>query len=126
MIAFSYIHFNTILMIFLICNSNLVTANSRPLDDIASFKKRHGVHVDKVDDVQILLSGEMVKKNYWQIDVKVSDFARCVDIHRKPSYDPCELFMDPNIPAIKLKLAGKLLKKKLGYRTLIDVIPLDN
>ena len=107
-------------------DSNLLTANSRLLDDIASFKKRHGVHIDKVDGVQILPSGEIVKNTFWQTDAKAPDFARCVDIHRKPGYDPCELFRDPNIPGIKLKLVGKLLKKKLGYRTLMDVIPLDN
>ena len=25
------------------------------------------------------------------------DFARTVDIHRKPGYDPCELFFDPKL-----------------------------
>jgi len=63
---------------------------------------------------------------YWQTDTKAPDFARCVDIHRKPGYDPCELFMDPKISAVKFKLAMKLVKKKLGYRTLMDVIPLDH
>ena len=31
------------------------------------------------------------------------DFARTVDIHRKPSYDPVELFLDPAIPFPRLK-----------------------
>ncbi|MDB6124150.1 MAG: type phosphodiesterase/nucleotide pyrophosphatase [Pedosphaera sp.] len=62
---------------------------------------------------------------YWFDDVKAPDFARCVDIHRKPGYDPVELFLDPKIPAVKLKIAWKLLKKKLGFRMLMDVIPLD-
>jgi hypothetical protein len=48
-----------------------------------------------------------------------------VDIHRKPGYDPVELFLDPKISAVKLKIAWKLLKKKLGFRMLMDVIPLD-
>ena len=47
--------------VLIFVDSNLLTANSRLLDDIASFKKRHGVHVDKVGDVQILPSGEIVK-----------------------------------------------------------------
>jgi predicted AlkP superfamily pyrophosphatase or phosphodiesterase len=62
---------------------------------------------------------------YWLDDRKAPDFARCVDIHRKPGYDPVELFLDPKIPAVKLKIAWRLLQKKLGFRMLMDVIPLD-
>ena len=62
---------------------------------------------------------------YWLDDAKAPDFARCVDIHRKPGYDPVELFLDPKIPAVKLKIAWRLLRKKLGFRMLMDVIPLD-
>ncbi|MHC4325249.1 MAG: alkaline phosphatase family protein, partial [Planctomycetota bacterium] len=64
--------------------------------------------------------------NYWLDDSKAPDFARTVDIHRKPGYDPCELFVDPAIRNPKLKIALKLMKKKLGFRTLIDVIPIDS
>jgi predicted AlkP superfamily pyrophosphatase or phosphodiesterase len=62
---------------------------------------------------------------YWDDDRKAPDFARCVDIHRKYGYDPVELFLDPELSAPKLRLAWKLLRKKLGFRTLMDVIPLD-
>lgn len=62
---------------------------------------------------------------YWDDDAKAPDFARSVDIHRKYGYDPVELFVDPRIAAPKLKIAAKLLRKKLGFRTLMDVIPLD-
>ena len=62
---------------------------------------------------------------YWMEDRRAPDFARCVDIHRKPGYDPVELFLDPKLRSPKLKVAGKLLKKKLGFRMLMDVIPLD-
>jgi predicted AlkP superfamily pyrophosphatase or phosphodiesterase len=62
---------------------------------------------------------------YWLDDALAPDFARCVDIHRKPGYDPVELFIDPNITLPKLKIVGKLLKKKLGFRMLMDLIPLD-
>lgn len=62
---------------------------------------------------------------YWLEDGRAPDFARCVDIHRKPGYDPVELFLDPKIPAVKLKIAWRLLQKKLGFRMLMDVIPLD-
>jgi predicted AlkP superfamily pyrophosphatase or phosphodiesterase len=62
---------------------------------------------------------------YWEEDRKAPDFARCVDIHRKYGYDPVELFVDPAIALPKAKIVGKLLKKKLGFRMLMDVIPLD-
>ena len=62
---------------------------------------------------------------YWLDDDLAPDFARCVDIHRKPGYDPCELFLDPEISLPKLKIAKFLLKKKLGLRALLEVIPLD-
>ncbi len=62
---------------------------------------------------------------YWEDDAKAPDFARCIDIHRKPGYDPVELFLDPDIALPKAKIAGFLLRKKLGMRALLDVIPLD-
>ncbi len=62
---------------------------------------------------------------YWLDDRKAPDFARTVDIHRKPGYDPCELFFDPDLSAPRLRAMFKLLKKKLGFRMLMDLIPLD-
>ena len=62
---------------------------------------------------------------YWLDDARAPDFARTVDIHRKPGYDPVELFLDPKIPLVKLKIAWRLLQKNLGLRMLMDVIPLD-
>ncbi|MBT8236117.1 MAG: alkaline phosphatase family protein [Bacteroidia bacterium] len=61
---------------------------------------------------------------YWQDDKKAPDFARCVDIHRKPGYDPVELFTNPKDPFVSLKVIWKLIRKKLGFRTLMNVIPL--
>ena len=62
---------------------------------------------------------------YWLEDARAPDFARTVDIHRKPGYDPAELFLDPKIRLPQLKIAWRLLQKKLGFRMLMDVIPLD-
>ncbi len=62
---------------------------------------------------------------YWLNDARAPDFARTVDIHRKPGYDPVELFIDPALRFPKLKVARRLLQKKLGFRMLMDVIPLD-
>ena len=62
---------------------------------------------------------------YWLEDARAPDFARCVDIHRKPGYDPVELFLDPKLKLIPLQIGWRLLKKKLGFRMLMDLIPLD-
>src|SRR5690606_27003303 len=62
---------------------------------------------------------------YWLDDAKAPDFARTVAIHAKPGYDPVEGFADPNIKFLKAKVGMKVLKKKLGFRYLMDVIPLD-
>jgi predicted AlkP superfamily pyrophosphatase or phosphodiesterase len=62
---------------------------------------------------------------YWLDDRRAPDFARTVDIHRKPGYDPCELFFDPQLVWPKGRALGRLVQKKLGFRTLFDVIPLD-
>jgi predicted AlkP superfamily pyrophosphatase or phosphodiesterase len=62
---------------------------------------------------------------FWPDDDRAPDYARTVDIHRKPGYDPCELFFDPKLWWPKGRVAWRLLQKKLGFRTLFDVIPLD-
>jgi predicted AlkP superfamily pyrophosphatase or phosphodiesterase len=62
---------------------------------------------------------------FWQDDSKAPDYARTVDIHRKPGYDPAELFVDPALTAPRLTVAATLAKKALGFRYLMNVIPLD-
>jgi hypothetical protein len=62
---------------------------------------------------------------YWLDDTRAPDFARTVDIHRKPGYDPAELLLDPSIRHPKLRVAGFLLRKRLGLRALLRVVSLD-
>jgi predicted AlkP superfamily pyrophosphatase or phosphodiesterase len=62
---------------------------------------------------------------YWLDDERAPDFARTVDIHRKPGYDPVDLFIDPELRFPRLKAGATLLKKRLGFRYLMDVIGLD-
>ncbi|HZU35493.1 MAG TPA: alkaline phosphatase family protein, partial [Gemmataceae bacterium] len=62
---------------------------------------------------------------FWLDDRQAPDYARTVDIHRKPGYDPCELFFDPKLRWPKVRAMRRLLQKKLGFRTLVDVVPLD-
>jgi predicted AlkP superfamily pyrophosphatase or phosphodiesterase len=63
---------------------------------------------------------------YWLEAGKAPDFASTVDIHRKPGYDPVELFLDPKLPLPKAAIGWRLLKKGLGFRTLMDVISPDD
>ena len=62
---------------------------------------------------------------YWLDDDRAPDYARTVDIHRKPGYDPVELFMNPDLRWPKLAVSWRLAKRALRFRALLDVIPLD-
>jgi len=62
---------------------------------------------------------------FWLDDSKAPDYARTVDIHRKPGYDPLELHMDPTLSFPYLRMAWKMARHKMGMRTLFDFIPLD-
>jgi predicted AlkP superfamily pyrophosphatase or phosphodiesterase len=62
---------------------------------------------------------------FWLDDARAPDYARTVDIHLKPGYDPVELFIDPKLAFPMLKVGRRLLARKLGFRNLLDVIPLD-
>jgi len=62
---------------------------------------------------------------FWLDDNKAPDYARMVDIHKKPGFDPVEIFTDPDIKFLMPLVAGKLLRKKLGFRMVLDIIPLN-
>ena len=61
---------------------------------------------------------------FWMDDSKAPDYANMVDIHKKPGYDPVEMFTDPDDKFVMLKVILKLIKKKLGFRTVMNIIPL--
>jgi len=62
---------------------------------------------------------------FWNDDRLAPDYARTVDIHRKPGYDPVELLVDRKLALPMVRVAWRLLQKKLGFRYLMDVIGLD-
>ncbi|MFO0910217.1 MAG: alkaline phosphatase family protein [Isosphaeraceae bacterium] len=85
-----------------------------------------GLNHDRAGDLVALAEGDAwFAYPFWVDDRQAPDYARTVDIHRKPGYDPCELFLDPALRFPKLRLMRRLFQKKLGFRTLFDVIPLD-
>jgi len=82
-------------------------------------------HANSGELVALAERGHWFTYYYWLDDRKAPDFARTVDIHRKPGYDPVELFVDPALRLPKMRVAWRLAQKALGFRMLMDVIPLD-
>lgn len=96
----------------------------RVLDDTG--KREFGLdHPRAGDFVAISRSDAWFTYYYWLNDRKAPDFSRTVDIHRKPGFDPVELFLDPSLKLPQVKVGFTLLKKQLGFRYLMQVIPLD-
>lgn len=62
---------------------------------------------------------------HWLDDHRAPDYARTVDIHRKPGYDPVELFLDPGLRLPQLQVGLTLAKRRLGFRSLLEVVSLD-
>jgi predicted AlkP superfamily pyrophosphatase or phosphodiesterase len=89
-------------------------------------KRDHGLDHDRAGELVLVAEPDSwFTYYYWEDDAKAPDYARTVDIHRKPGYDPVELFLDPAIKVPPLAIGSRLVRKKLGFRTLLDVIPLD-
>ena len=82
-------------------------------------------HARAGDLVAIAEHGRWFEYGWWLDDSNAPDYARTVDIHRKPGYDPLELILDPTIRFPKVTLAKTLAKRAMGFRTLLDVIPLN-
>jgi predicted AlkP superfamily pyrophosphatase or phosphodiesterase len=90
-------------------------------------RRQHGLeHSRSGEIVAVSRADRWFSYYFWLDDDKAPDYARTVDIHRKPGYDPVELFIDPKIPLPMLKVGWTLLKRKLGFRSLLDVISLDS
>ena len=93
--------------------------------DEAGKARHHLNHPRSGDLVALAAPPAWFTYYYWLDDAKAPDFARTVDIHRKPGYDPVELFFDPRLGFPRLTAARKLMARKLGFRVLMDLIPLD-
>lgn len=92
----------------------------------AEGKRQAGLdHPRSGDLVAIARADSWFTYYHFLEDALAPDYARTVDIHRKPGYDPVELFIDPALRFPKLRVARRLLQKTLGMRYLMDVIPLD-
>jgi predicted AlkP superfamily pyrophosphatase or phosphodiesterase len=79
------------------------------------------LHARSGDLIAISDADSWFTYDWWLHPDRAPDYARTVDIHNKPGYDPRELFLSS-----KLRAAWKLLLMKAGIRTTLDVIPLDD
>ena len=90
-------------------------------------KRAHGLDHPRSGELVVLAKRDRWFSYYWwEDDRRAPDYARTVDIHRKPGYDPMELFLDPKLPAPKLRVAMRLLQRKLGQRALLDITPIQD
>lgn len=86
--------------------------------------EQHLIH-DRAGDLVVVADKDSWFTYYfWLDDKKAPDYARMVDIHKKPGYDPVEMLTDPSDKLVVPKVIGKLLKKKMGFRTVMNIIPL--
>jgi predicted AlkP superfamily pyrophosphatase or phosphodiesterase len=95
------------------------------VQDAAGKQARHIDHRRAGDLIAVSAPESWFTYYFWLDDRRAPDFARTVDIHRKPGYDPVELFIDPAIRFPAMTVGWKLLKRAAGLRSLLDVIPLD-
>ncbi|AQA14820.1 alkaline phosphatase family protein [Streptomyces samsunensis] len=101
-----------------------LTGIAELLDDEG--KKAHGLdHPRSGELVAVAEPDAWFTYYYWLDDARAPDFAQLVEIHRKPGYDPAELFMDPKDPYVRLRAATALARKKTGMRYRMAVVPLD-
>jgi predicted AlkP superfamily pyrophosphatase or phosphodiesterase len=86
-------------------------------------KRANGLDHPRSGELVAIARADRWFSYYWWLDEdRAPDYARTVDIHRKPGYDPVELFFDPAIRNPKLAAAWKLARRKAGFRGLLDVI----
>lgn len=89
-------------------------------------QRRYGLDHDRSGELVLVAEpGAWFTYYYWLDDRHAPDFARAVEIHKKPGYDPAELFFDPADPFVKLRAASYLLRKRLGLRYAMRLVPLD-
>jgi predicted AlkP superfamily pyrophosphatase or phosphodiesterase len=93
----------------------------------AQGKAEHGLDHERAGELVLVADPDAwFTYYYWLDDARAPDFARLVEIHRKPGYDPAELFFDPADPrAAKLRAGVALARKKLGMRYLMSAVGLD-
>lgn len=108
-----------------------IAAHLRGLDGVAEVLEGDSIaaaglgHPRSGDLVAIASPDRWFSWGHWLDPAKAPDYARCVEIFRKSGFDPCELHLDPAIRFPRLAVGWRLLRKALGQRVLMDLIPLE-
>jgi len=77
-------------------------------------KKQYGIlHQRCGDIVAVSAKNKWFSYYWWEDPEKAPDFAGHIDIHRKPGYDPLELFFDPK--TFKIPQDTNLIRGSHGY-----------
>jgi predicted AlkP superfamily pyrophosphatase or phosphodiesterase len=77
-------------------------------------KEQYGILHQRCGDIVAVSAKDKWFSYYWWEDMeKAPDFADHIDIHRKPGYDPLELFFDPK--TFKIPQDTSLVKGSHGY-----------
>ena len=100
-----------------------ILGSLKGVDVVLDKEEQNNYHIDHErsgDLIAIADKDSWFTYYFWTDDRVAPDYARVVDIHKKPGYDPVELFMTS-----KARAGYKLLRKKAGLRYVMDVIPLD-
>jgi predicted AlkP superfamily pyrophosphatase or phosphodiesterase len=89
-------------------------------------QREFGIDHERAGELVVVAAeGAWFTYYFWLDNNLAPDYARTVDIHRKPGYDPVELVFDPQLRFPKLRVVSRLIRKKLGFRYYMDVIGLD-
>lgn len=93
------------------------------IDEVLKSKDTTSIHHERSGDLIAISSHDKwFSHDWWNEDSKAPDYQRTVDIHKKPGYDPRELFLARGWKGSKIRIAYKVLMRKLGSNTLLDVI----
>lgn len=92
----------------------------------AEGKKARGLDHPRAGDLVALAEPDAwFTYYYWLDDKRAPDYARTVDIHQKPGYDPAEMVWDTSVPAVKPRAIATIIRRKLGFRGLLQTVPLN-
>jgi predicted AlkP superfamily pyrophosphatase or phosphodiesterase len=78
-----------------------------------------GLNHPRAGEIVLIAKPDAWMAYYWWLDdARAPAFARTVDIHRKPGYDPVEMFI--NMPSRQTPLDAALVKGSHGYPAIDD------
>ena len=81
---------------------------------VGAKRSKYGLNHERSGEIVLIAKANAWFAYYWWLDdAQAPRFARTVDIHRKPGYDPVELYIE--MPAKAIPLNANLVKGSHGY-----------